>query len=89
MTHWTYSTDDDEIHDAEFANKQEADDAAQEAFEQECENESRRGHHWAHVKLIEFDGFDDKTGDRKVIQSVLSTVEWTYYHGDRREHGYP
>ena len=86
MTHWTYSTDEDDIYDAEFDTKQEADDAAQEAFTTECEDESRRGTHWAYVKLIEFDGFDDATGDRKVVQTVRSVVEWTYQKSDYEEH---
>lgn len=85
MSHWTYSTDDDEFYDAEFDSKQEADNAAQEAFCQECENEERRGHHSAQVNLVEFEWNDD-TGERRIIQSVRSVVEWTYEKSDREEH---
>lgn len=85
MSHWTYSTDDDQYYDAEFETKQEADDTAQEAFSQECEDEERRGTHWAYVKLIEFE-WDDDTGERRILQSVRSVVEWEHQKSDYEEH---
>ncbi len=85
---WTYRTADDQIFDGEYDTMHEADNAAQEAFCEECEKEGCTRNQLSRISLLEFE-MDEKTGERKILQSVKSIVEWQYNRSDREEHGYP
>lgn len=86
-TYWTFERD-GEIFDAEFNSQKEAQEWADDGFNQECEDEggwSNGDTASADIVLIEFEYDDD--GERVEKQRVESTVEFEYYHGDLAEHG--
>lgn len=86
--YWTFERD-GEIGDFEFDTEKEAQYWADEVFAEECQEDSpENGDEFSEdITLIEF-SFDDD-GDRVVHQKIEGSVDYTHYHGDLKEHGYP
>lgn len=81
---WTFSTKDDEIFDGEFDTRQEAEDAAQEAFNEQCDQEGWRGFHTTDAKLLEFYLNDDL--ERVITATTVVSLEWQYEAPEREQH---
>lgn len=85
---WTFERD-SELQDYEFDTQEEAQYWADEAFAEQCQEESPANNEEfsEEITLVEF-SFDDN-GERVTHQEIESCVEYVHYHGDRKEHGYP
>ncbi len=86
-TYWTFERD-DMVFDADFKSRQEAQNAADEDYQEECLDllDCKNGETAsAEINLIEYI-YDDE-GERVKKQKVLSSVDFEYYHGDLKEHG--
>ena len=87
-TYWTFERD-GEIQDHEFDTEKECQCWADEAFAEQCQEESpRNGEEFSEdITLIHFSIDDD--GEMKEIQRIEGSVDYEHYHGDLKEHGYP
>jgi len=86
-SYWTFERD-GRLYDHEFTTMDQAQEEADEGFEQECIDEGgwKNGETAsAEIFLIEFTYDDD--GEQVELQRVKSTVDFEYYHGDLIEHG--
>lgn len=82
---WTFERD-GEIYDAEYATKQEAQNDADEAYAEECQEESpRNGETFEEEIYLIYFTYDDD-GERVIDQREKSCVSYEHYHGDRAEH---
>ena len=85
--YWTFEQD-GEIYDAEFETEAAAQASADEAFAEQCAEDSpRNGQEFEEdIKLICF-SWDDDNGERIVHETKAGTVTYEHYHGDLAEHG--
>lgn len=81
--YWSFIDWDGEEYDADFDTQQEAQEAADEAYEAYCEEESES--RFDYIDIIRY-YIDDESGERVEVQRVFSSVEYEYYHGDYEEH---
>ena len=84
--YWTFEKD-GEIFDADFDSQEEAQQWADEAFCQECEEcgeYSNGDTESEEIVLVQYRYNDD--GERDIIGRVDSTVDFEFYHGDFAEH---
>lgn len=84
---WTYQIETmDEFSDSDFVGRIAASDAAQVRYNEDRSDADDYKHNSeAIVELIQF-YWNDKTGERMVLDRQYETVEYEYYHGDYAEH---
>ena len=85
--YWTFIYD-GETYDAEFKSKHKAQEEADKYFaEQLSDDEMVNGEVFVEkIQIIAFKLAHD--GERKVLATLDSVVEYEHYHGDAVEHGY-
>ena len=85
-SHWTFERD-GEIFDADFESMKAAMQWADDAFAEQCQEDSpANGESFEEdIFLIEFTYDDD--GERAEIQRIPAVVSYEHYHGDMAEHG--
>lgn len=83
--YWTFERD-GEIYDAEWETQALAQAEADEAFSEQCQEESpRNGETFSEeIFLLQFHYEDD--GERVIDQRIKGSVDYEHYHGDRAEH---
>ena len=86
--YWTWAGMEGEIYDAEFLSMELAYKSAEDCFGEACERDGTPGSYEADIKLIRFSRCPD-TLDMLIWEVKADIVEFTFYQGDAREHGYP
>ena len=83
--YWTFERD-GEIYDAEWETQELAQNSADEAFAEQCQEESpSNGEEFSEeITLIRFHYDDD--GERVIDERIPGSVDYEHYHGDRAEH---
>lgn len=83
---WTFERD-GEIYDAEYETQELAQADADEAFAEECQEDSpRNGETFSdEITLIRFHYDDD--GEQVIDERIPGSVDYEHYHGDLAEHG--
>ena len=82
--YWTFERD-GEIFDADFETQAEAQTWADDAFAEECQDDSpSNGQSFdAEITLLRFHYDDD--GERVIDERIDGMVEYEHYHGDHAE----
>lgn len=81
-----------EFHEFQCDTKEEAEKAADEWWDDKC---SYADYSYTNGETVEdwckitCTCYDDKSGVEHVVISEDYMLEWEYYHGDKKEHGYP
>ncbi len=79
--YWTFAID-NEVYDADYDTKQEAQDSADSYFDEQCSELKEDA--TKDIFLIEYSY--DGDGERVVFNTEKSQVEYEYYKGDFAEH---
>ncbi len=82
---WTFERN-EEMYEHDFESKEAAQNYADEAFEDECLEQSWNNGDTASEEIFLIEYIYDYHGDRIIKQKVTSTVDFEYYHGDFEEH---
>lgn len=83
---WTFERD-GEVFDAEFSSQKEAQEWADDAFAEQCQEEGPRNSETFSEEIFLLRRYcDENTGDWVEVERIKSAVEYEHYHGDHAEH---
>lgn len=85
---WTFERD-GEKYDAEFKSQAEAQESADDAFAEQCAEDSPRNGDTFDEEIFLIRFYIDDDGETHEVERIKSAVEYEHYHGDLAEHGYP